>query len=260
MHTSPLVLRFFLLSLLLFSACGRAEEDLDAESLALGSSAGLSALSASDLAAQLVPLDALASAPPTAAADAARARASALGGCVTAEGTAEAPTVRFADGCVVATGQTVSGTVQLAFEASGAGSSVTIVFEEVVVDARTIDGTVSVAVAGGVTTLALALETTRGTAAGALTLSADEAGVQLDGTLDLGASVSLDFAAVRWERDDCYPSGGALTVDTGPLAQTVTFDAETPLTGEVVVTQGPLVRTATLPAYGACPMGGGDAP
>jgi hypothetical protein len=255
MNNSPDFSRALLLAFSLACACGRAEDDLDSDSFSFGSSASLDVLAASDLTARLVALDSLSTTVPADAAETTRARADALADCVAVEGVPEALTVSFSEGCALPTGQTLSGSVQLSFEASEGGTSATLVFDSLVVDGRMIDGTVAVSAEGGTVSAQLDLTTSRGSAAGTLALASEPMAVTLDGTMAVGSGLSLVFDGLRWEHSDCYPSDGTLTIDTGMLVQTVTFDADTALTGEVLVTQGPLTRTATLPAYGTCPKG-----
>ena len=65
------------------------------------------------------------------------------------------------------------------------------------------------------------------------------------------ATATYTFANLVWKLGDCYPSGGTLTVKT-VITVTTTFDASTPMTGNVSVSVGSKMTTEKLPTYGVC--------
>jgi hypothetical protein len=61
------------------------------------------------------------------------------------------------------------------------------------------------------------------------------------------------FTSVVWKHGDCYPNSGSVNVERGNLMSVITFDANTPATGQVAITAGKHTVKQTLPAYGMCP-------
>ncbi|MBI5528362.1 MAG: hypothetical protein HY897_18685 [Deltaproteobacteria bacterium] len=68
-----------------------------------------------------------------------------------------------------------------------------------------------------------------------------------------GKTWTVAAANVTWKAGDCYPSGGTVSLKTGPVAETITFDEQTPTTGEVTITIAGKSGTMTLEPYGECP-------
>jgi hypothetical protein len=237
---------------LLFCACNGNTDD---EAATVDGTVSIDALMAAGLASELTSPEAL-SGSVSAAADDIFVRAMQLAPCGTASRDGDNVTLTISAGCVLANGQSVSGSLTVQLFAGDNGTAATFDFDELNVDGRVIDGTAAVEASASSLTIGLNLTTTRGAIEGDLTVTTDGTTLGIDGTLVLGGMTSLDFDAVTWETGACYPGGGSLSVSTGPVTQTIVFDAASADSGAVIVRQGSRTRAATLPAYGACPSAG----
>lgn len=181
------------------------------------------------------------------------------GACVTAMVSGATVTANFGapPGCTLSNGLTLSGSVSLAVTKASGALTVAMTFTSFTVDGTSLTGTASFLTSNGST-----FQVTANLVAGGNTVTANvsvtgqPAAFLLDGTTSItegGKVTKLDFAKVSAAAGQCYAKGGAMTVTKGSLVSTVTFDAQTPSTGKVKVTQGRRSYTATLPAYGKCP-------
>lgn len=167
--------------------------------------------------------------------------------------------VDFGAGCPVH-GHTVAGAFSVTYTRTGtAATSFTLMLDDLDVDGVLTDGTVQLSAASGTLAADATLLVTEGAVATehlfAGTMTPDQTGVLLDGSAsrDDGAQtrdIALDAVYVVY--GDCYPSAGRISLDaSGQPTTLVTFDAQTPVTGEVSVKVGRLpAQTVTLPA---CP-------
>lgn len=182
-----------------------------------------------------------------------------LAGCgaVTVSGTTVTANFGAPPGCTLSTGLQVSGAVSLAVTKTGTTLNVALTFTQLVVDGTALAGTASFTTSNGSTFQVTAnLTTGAGAAVVNLTVVGQPASFVLDGTTALtegGRSTTLTFTQLHAAAGQCYADRGAMGVVKGSLTSSVAFNAQTPSTGVVQVTQGRRTFPATLPAYGSCP-------
>jgi hypothetical protein len=183
----------------------------------------------------------------------------ALGTCGTASLAGTTVTVAFAaGGCTLPSGITATGSISLSASVAAGTVTVDVSFDAVRIGTYAIDGTASLSTSNGTSYSVMLDLTSEGrTIAGDLTVTASLAALTISGNLTTqragGPERMLTIAGLTWNRGDCYPSAGTITVGVGALEQTVTFTRTTASTGEVTITFGRASTTETLPAYGSCP-------
>lgn len=183
----------------------------------------------------------------------------ALGTCGTVSLSGATVTVTFAaGGCSLPSGITATGSIALSASVASGTVTVDVSFDALAIGAYALDGTASLSTTNGTSyTVMLDLTSEGRTISGDLTLSASLAALTISGDLTTqragGAERMVSIEGLRWNRGDCYPSAGSITIGAGSLAQTVTFSAATASTGEVTVEFGRASTTEVLPAYGDCP-------
>ncbi len=182
-----------------------------------------------------------------------------LGGCASAEVAGSAVTVTFATGCELRNGLTAAGSVTVELTRMAASLTAAVTFDALVVGSSSLDGSAIFTTSNGSSfTVDATLTSGSGMVDADLAVVGTAMAMEVDGTATItreGTATMLAFSNVIWALGDCYPSSGTMTVGVGRVSQTVTFTAATPETGTVTVTQGRATREASLPAYGACPMG-----
>lgn len=186
--------------------------------------------------------------------------------CVTATVSGSTVTADFGapPGCTLSTGVTLSGSVSLSVSKASSTLTVAMTFTAFAVDGSSLNGTASFVTSNGSTFQVTAnLVTGSDTVVVNVTVTGQPASFLLDGTSSIteGSKVTkLDFARLHAAAGQCYADAGSITVTKASLVSTLTFDAQTPSTGKVKVTQGRRSFTATLPAYGRCPKGADAGP
>jgi hypothetical protein len=186
--------------------------------------------------------------------------------CVTTTVSGGAVTADFGapPGCTLSTGVTLSGSVSLSVSKASSSLTVAMTFTSFAVDGTSLTGSATFVTSNGSTFQVTAnLVTGSDTVVANLTVTGQPASFVLDGASSIteGSKVTkLDFAKLHAAAGQCYADAGAMTVTKASLVSTLTFDAQTPSTGKVKVTQGKRSYTATLPAYGKCPKGADAGP
>jgi hypothetical protein len=64
---------------------------------------------------------------------------------------------------------------------------------------------------------------------------------------------ALTLSGVTWKEGDCYPSGGTVSMKSGPVTETLAFTADTATTGKATLSVGRLSQEIQLKPYGSCP-------
>ncbi len=183
----------------------------------------------------------------------------ALGTCGTVSLGGATVTVTFATGgCMLPSGITATGSIALSASVASGTVTVDVSFDALSIGAYAIDGTASLSTTNGTTYAVLLDLTSEGrTIAGDLTVAASLVALTISGELTTqrtgGTGRMVSIEGLRWNRGDCYPSAGSITVGLGALAQTVTFGTATATSGVVTVEFGRATTTEVLPAYGDCP-------
>lgn len=183
----------------------------------------------------------------------------ALGTCGTVSLSGTTVTVAFAvTGCTLPSGITATGTISLSASVAAGTATVDVQFDRVRIGSYGIDGTASFSTTNGTSyAVMLDLMSEARSISGDRTVSASLTSLIVSGTLTTqrigGTALMLTIAGLVWNRGDCYPSAGSITVGAGALEQTVTFASTTASTGVVTITFGRATTTETLPAYGSCP-------
>lgn len=158
--------------------------------------------------------------------------------------------------CTLPSGHVVSGAIGISASVSASIVSLAITFTDVSVDGESLEGTVSLEAGPGALTASLALLSSRGEISGDLSLLADPSMLTVSGGLEVtrdALPTAIAFTSVVYQRGDCYPSGGSLSITSGMVSTTIAFDESTASTGVVTVTQGRRTSAEMLPAYGSCP-------
>ena len=178
--------------------------------------------------------------------------------CATFDWTALTATVTFDNCTFEQTGSSLTGTLTAAITFTPL--QVTLTFDSIAVDGRSVDGSVILTFSSE----ALNVEASLGfdTAQGATTLDLDGAIVVsdtgivvFDGTGALttpAASNSLTASGITWVQGDCPPSDGSAVVTTDGTPTTMRFLSSTPATGEVEITVPPFPAT-TAALLEPCP-------
>ena len=177
-----------------------------------------------------------------------------LNGCGSATVTGTTVTIAYGapPGCTLANGSVVSGTITASVSKTGATTTVTLGFADVVVNGKSLAGTASFATTDGST---FAVTANLNGYAISLTVKGASKTYTVSGSAS-GGGTSVTFTNVVYVLDDCYPSGGSATLTKGAVTETIAFSAATATTGQVTVTIGKRTSTSTLPAYGSCPGAG----
>jgi hypothetical protein len=183
-------------------------------------------------------------------------------GCGSVSASGAVVTVSFgaAPGCTLKNGVSVSGSVAVGVSKSGATTSLTVTFTDVVSNGKAFAGELTFATTNG-TTFTVRGKLTSGSTETTynLIVTGTANSATLDGSMAStkgGQASTLMFGNVAWNRGDCYPRSGQVTFKQGVLLNmTATFTASTPTTGIVSVESGRKEYPATLPAYGKCPPG-----
>lgn len=175
------------------------------------------------------------------------------------EGQATLTAVLAADCPVVTAGLKASGTISVTVSETQGSATVAFTFTDFVIDGGDpLAGSVTLVYSGdGTFTLSISLDAGGTVYAFDGTLVRTDQTVVLDGTGSItksGATTEATFTGLTWTVGDCYPSGGSITFGSGPLAKTMTFNADSAMTGVVEVKVGRLTESVTLAAYGDCPM------
>lgn len=168
-------------------------------------------------------------------------------------------TVSFgaAPGCVLRNGARVSGSVSVTVTKALNTLTVALVLSQISVNGKTLDGSASWSTTSN-TSFTVDADITSGTRrfqATGFSVSGGAGTATIGGTLqvtDGAKNYSMTFTNVTWAKGDCYPNGGTLRTVKGLVASTITFNAQTPTTGQVTVTTGRITVSWTLPAYGSC--------
>jgi hypothetical protein len=275
----------FFLTAALLCACGGADPssaddtvDLSTESSHLettGASA-TSAAHAKGVAELFVQEDPTIDPTLSAADNAARVQAQALGSlrtyCPNATVTLANTTVTvdFGANCTLPSIGTIAGVVSAQVSEPAAHTvQILFTFTGLSVNARTLDGTLSVSTTNGTSYTGAAHLTSQGGTADfpaiTLALDTDGKGVTLSGggtVSSSSASTQVSFASVHHSFGACYADAGSITLakttvtkrgKSVTVTETVTFLATTPATGQVEVQIGTgTPATVQLPAYGRC--------
>jgi len=185
----------------------------------------------------------------------------ALCGSVSVSGTTVTADFGSLPGCTLANGAVISGTIAVTVTKTGSSLAVAFQFTNATVNGTALGGSATFTTSDG-SSFTLNANVTWGTSsfgANAFTVSGASGSITLNGTITNGgdAQSSLTFASVVWKLGDCYPDAGTLTIDKGIVTETMTFDAQSATSGQVVVTIGKKSVNTLLPTYGKC--GKGDA-
>jgi len=184
-----------------------------------------------------------------------------LGSCGSVKVTGATVIVDFGAGCTLADGTTVSGTVAVAVDKSGATTTIALTLSDTVVNGEPLAGTASFATTTG-TSFNVTANLTSGakTYVANLTVTGTSTSFTVSGsaTETTGAMTSkVAFDAMTITLGECYATGGSMAVTEGAVTETITFNAATPSTGRVTVSfGGKRSSQSTLPAYGSCPSDG----
>jgi hypothetical protein len=176
--------------------------------------------------------------------------------------------VDFGTGCTVNHVGTISGMVSATVSKSSGDVSVALTFTSLTVNGTGLDGSFSVTTTTGTSftaTADLTSTTEHVQFSGTAVLDSAGTGVTLDGTgmsqSGSAAAVSYTAAGVHHTFQTCYADAGTLTVMTisttksgkaVAVTDVITFDSNTPTTGQVSVTVNGVPEIATLPAFGTC--------
>jgi hypothetical protein len=157
----------------------------------------------------------------------------------------------FGSGCTLPRLGTVSGEVDIATtsDPTTRALGISFTFTSFVIAGKTYDGGYDLTINGrGNYGVSSTLTVDGSGIAYAGTAIVASGGVTLDGTLgsDTVSSVHHTFGA-------CYADSGSVSFVEGSLPETITFDADTPTTGDAELTVGGKSTTVLLPSYGACP-------
>lgn len=153
-------------------------------------------------------------------------------------------TIDLGDGCTLpGSGRTVSGQLDLEVSSDEAQRSLDVSLVDFGAEVKA-TGTVHLEAESGARSRQISVQLSDGRAldwTGAATWA--EGLVSFGGEATAvdaaGVSTSVVYAGFSWQRGDCYPSAGAATLNRGDEPTVVvTFDAETPDTGEVTVKVG----------------------
>jgi hypothetical protein len=177
-------------------------------------------------------------------------------GSVTLTNTTVTASFGPAPGCTLPNGTKISGTISVGITKASSTITIAMTMTTVMVNGVALDGTVQFSTTNG-TTFTLSGNFTSGTttySSTGLTFTGSTGVVTVDGNFSITTDTTTTYtlAAVTWKVGDCYPNGGSLTIKTGLIAMTLTFDATTPTTGNVTVTIGKKSVTEKLPVYGTC--------
>ena len=180
-------------------------------------------------------------------------------GCGTATRSSATVTVGFAPppGCILASGVKVSGTVAAAVTKSGTTMTILLTFTSLAVNGQELAGTASFVTSSGsaFTVNANLMSGSTTFSATGLTITGGSTSITINGsasTTQAGATTTLSFGAVTWQKGQCYPSSGTLKIQKGLVTETVTFLSTTPTTGQATMMVGPKKVTVKLPAYDTC--------
>jgi hypothetical protein len=187
----------------------------------------------------------------------------ALNGCGSATVNGTTVTVDFGMGCTLKSGTIASGSISVGVTKTGTMLSLTFTMTMLKVNGSSLDGslTMNTGNATSFTTIG-SLTTSDGSYNVNLTLSGTATSIGISGTLQeamggdggTGKTSNYTFTFVVWNRADCYPNSGAVKIQRGAVASTITFDAMTATTGKVSVSTGRVSVPGQLPSYGSCPM------
>jgi len=188
---------------------------------------------------------------------------SALGSCgtVTVSGTTVSINFGAAPGCMLAGGISVSGSVQATVTSSGGTTTVALGLTSLMIDGRSLSGSLSFATTNGTTfQTTVNLTSASGTLTGMVTIAGASQSFTMSGSVSYAqtdASESITLTNVVFMQGACYPSGGSITLTKGKISEVMTFTSSTPTTGKVTVSIGKLSYPSTLPTYGKCPPASG---
>lgn len=182
-----------------------------------------------------------------------------LSGCGSVSTSGTDVTVDFGSppGCTLTGGLTVSGSLT-ASVATASGLMVALSLTDVVVNGTALGGTVNLQTGDG-TAFTISADITTSTEEVVVYLQTSVSGgvVTFTGTLNVtptsGTAVTVLVHSLTWKPGECYPDGGTVQVAKGKVSAIVTFDAKTPTTGNVTVSEGRAQSTMALPAHGSCP-------
>ena len=182
------------------------------------------------------------------------------GGCATITPSgATSFSVDFGTGCTYGS-LTVSGAVTVSVGAEGGEGSrvltVDLVMTALVVNTVDLDGTASFSTENG-STLAVALDLTHSgsTVAADLTVVGVPGSFTMDGSATVtanGASTSLVLTGVHITQGACWADAGSIAADMSGATGTLTFDGNTPSTGQATFSAGRLEACWQLSDYGTC--------
>jgi hypothetical protein len=162
-------------------------------------------------------------------------------------------------GCTLASGDTISGTVNVAVSLAGGTTTMNVTLTQVVFDGVALAGTASFATTSGSTfTVKTSLTSSARTDSADLEVTGAAGSFSISGTASVtnaGTSSAITFDGVTVTKGQCYATAGSLGIQQGSVTETLTFDASTPATGKVSVQVGKVMTTLTLPSYGSCPSG-----
>jgi hypothetical protein len=153
-------------------------------------------------------------------------------------------------GCSVADGVTFSGTVTATVSESGSDLTVVLTFTDFVLSGNAVSGTLTFVTMDGFTLqITCALVRNGKPLSGTLTAVGAPGQITTSGALTHGAA-TVTLTAVVWQKGQCYPGAGTISLQEGKVTTVYTFDSATATTGVLTDERG---KTVQLPAYGSCP-------
>jgi hypothetical protein len=179
-----------------------------------------------------------------------------LGSCGTVMLSGASVTVSFGSGCTLTNGDVISGSETVAVSASNGTITLALTFTNLVVNGKSISGTASFSTSDGTTfDVTTSLDENGNTHTGMFTVTGSDGTFTISGTANIAGSstLALTFTNVVHTRGECWATSGSVDITEGVIQETMTFDANTPTTGDVTVTVGKHSSTTELPAYGSCP-------
>jgi hypothetical protein len=158
-------------------------------------------------------------------------------------------------GCKLQNGVTITGTIAVSVSKSGSNIILAVTLTGATINSQAIVGTVNFTTGDGASFTLDGNITSNATkyTMSSLKVAGSAGAITINGVFAVSgnATATYTFASLTWKLGDCYPSGGSLTVKT-VITVTITFDASTPMTGNVSVSVGSKMTTEKLPTYGVC--------